>query len=323
MAFARGKESKDFQFKLYTGIAALKVTAVNPTAEELAKMRETEVGQPINYVGTTTIRVGDDTKEVPQVRLSFICATDKEVACNNGIEATVTLPFFLNKSYRHSKSGKVQVIDKFGRTAWVTEEEFKAKKVPTYTDKQGNTVPFQVDKDYRALFMGEEELTSFIKTLLNIDSPTEWDNENRTFKMKKDTTACECRFEVATLEKLFKGDFSDIKEIISYQPDNKLKVLLGVRTTNEGKQFQTFYNKTFMHLGVSNFEKLAAEVATEESEGRLKNTFFEVGNLKEYVATPTSYAATPISNDDPFSQTPDSTSTEEPSAEDLDKDLPF
>ena len=91
----------------------------------------------------------------------------------------------------------------------------------------------------------------------------------------------------------FKNDFSELKEIITYQPNNKVKVLFGVRTTDDNKMYQTVFTDMFLKNSNSDYTKLAKAVQERKDAGAYSTTDFEVCDLKEYVVKPTEIAETP------------------------------
>ena len=119
---------------------------------------------------------------------------------------------------------------------------------------------------------------------------------------------CECRLEVESFEKLFKGDFSEIKEILGFQPNNKVKVCLGVRTdANSGKLFQSVYTKKFMINASTNYNSLdkmlQADVSYAAENNKVLNTEYSAETVHEYSVTPTNFSAAPEaapSGDMPF-----------------------
>lgn len=159
-AFATGKESLEgSSIKRYIGVAPVFVKAVNPTKAELEKLYNTTIDKDVDYMSSVEM----DGKQVPSVRLDFIIATDADKC---GIEVVSKFTVFLRKSFRFNKDkSKVQVIDKYGRTAWVTQEELKEHKIPQYSNG-----PARLDADYRPIYMGEEDLTGFLQAYLNIPS---------------------------------------------------------------------------------------------------------------------------------------------------------
>lgn len=307
MAVAHGREAtEENTIKKYVGIAACKVIGLNPKAAELnTLLNTTSVEQDPEYVGTTTVKnfKGEDT-EVPQVRLSFWVQTDPSMEVNNGIDTKLSFTIFLAKGYKYSnKEGqplKVQVIDEFGRTAWATQEELKSKSIPMY--KNG---PAQISANYRPMYIGEDELVGFIKAYLGLPEPTIWDDNIKRFVERKDDTSdAQCMLD--NIDQYFKGDISELKDIISYQPNNKFKALFGIRTAQNGNQYQDCYTRKFLKLGNTRYSALDAEIQKEYSEGRMANREFEACKLKVYKVTATDYSEAPTDgtnpavDDDPF-----------------------
>ena len=288
MAFSKGAESKDgSSVKRYIGVAPVFVLAVNPSKTELEKLYNTQLENEPVYLGE--VEVGEDKHKVQNVRLDFIVKTDAEKC--GGIEFTTKVAFFLRKEYRYNRDQtKVQVIDKYGRTAWVTIEQAKAHEIPVY--KNG---PANIDKDYRPAYHGEEELTNFIKAYLNIPNVMKY--VNNTWVMVDNPEDCEARLE--NISNYFNSDFKELKDVIALQPNNKVKVLFGVRTTDDNKQYQAVYTQMFLKNNVNDYSKLDANLQERKASGAYPTTEFYVGELKEYNVEATDLSSS-SSNDMPF-----------------------
>lgn len=298
MAFSKGVESTEgTPIKKYIGVAPVRVLAVNPTKEQLEKLYNTQLEKAPDYISELEV----DGKKVPNVRLDFIVKTDAE-RCN-GIDFTTKLTFFVRKSYRYNRDQtKVQVIDKYGRTAWVTVEQAKNHEIPTYSNGQ----PANIDKDYRPAFVGEEDLTNFLKTYLNIPNVMKYVNEK--WVMTDKPADCEARLE--NVDKYFKGDFTELRNAIALQPNNKIKVMFGIRNTDDNKQYQTIYNQMFLRNSVTDYSKLDKDVQERKNAGAYSTTEFSIEPLKEYTVSATNFkevnsseAGSPFKDegsDDPF-----------------------
>ena len=271
MAFASGKESTEGNaVKRYIGVGSVFVLAVNPNKAELEKLYNTQLENDPEYLGE--VEVGEDKHKVQNVRLDFIVKTDAEKC--GGIEFTTKVAFFIRKEYRYNRNQtKVQVIDKYGRTAWVTVEQAKAHEIPVY--KNG---PANIDKDFRPAYHGEEELTNFIKAYLNIPNVMKY--VNNTWVMVDKPEDCEARLE--SIAEYFKGNFKELRDVIALQPNNKVKVLFGVRTTDDNKQYQAVYNQMFLKNNITDYSKLDADLQERKAAGAYPTTEFTVGDLKEY-----------------------------------------
>lgn len=289
---SKGKQSnEEATFKRYIGVCPVFVKAVNPNKAEHEKLFNTTLEEAPVYVQDKEDAEGNTYKNV---RISVVLAPDVEKI---GFEMPiVTMPLFVaNKKQHGANSGKYQVVDKYGRFAWATETEISAKEIPTYN----NGKKADISNDYRIAYVGEEELTAFIKAFLCIPSITKWDNDNKCMVPNKDVKPeeCECRLEVESFEKLFKGDFSEIKEILGFQPNNKVKVCLGVRTDpNSGKLFQSVYTKKFMSNASTNYNSLdkllQADAAYAQEHNKVLSTEYSAETVHEYSVTPTTFTPT-------------------------------
>lgn len=277
MAFSAGKVTTEGgEFKRYIGVAPVFVVGTNPTKEELESIYNNTLDKAPEYTGTQNV----NGKDVPYARIDFIVKVDAEKA--DGIDLTTKVAYFIRKEYRFNKDmTKVQVIDKYGRTAWVTKEQANAHEIPVYAN--GN--PANIDKDYRPAYVGEEDVTNFIKTYLNIPNVQKY--VDGKWVLVDNPAECEARLD--GIDKFFAGDFKELKEIMSYQPNNKVKIMFGVRTADDGKQYQTAYTQMVLKNGVTDFSKLDKDLQERKAAGAYPSTEFEAVAIHEY-----SVNATPV-----------------------------
>ena len=294
MAFGKAQESKEAaEIKRFTGVGSVFVVGVNPNKSELEKLYERELDKDPEYV--------TEKDGVVSARIDFIVKTDTAAKCNNGIELLTKVSMFIRKEYRFNKDKtKVQVIDKYGRTAWVTKEQAKNHEIPVYS----NGKPANIDKDYRPAYVGEEDITNFLKLFLGIPNVEKWVKNEETGRREvvglvDNPEDCECRLE--NIEDYFKGKFNEIKDAINLMPNNKIKVLFGVRTTDEGKQYQDVYTRKFLSNAVSVYDKLSEDVQSAKDNGAYPNTEFVIADLQEYTVNATNFNNTNNNNGDmPF-----------------------
>ena len=295
MAFGKTQVSKEAtEIKRYTGVGSVFVVGVNPNKAELEKLYDRELDKDPEYL--------TEKDGVTSARIDFIIKTDPTAKCSNGIELLTKFSMFIRNEYRFNRDKtKVQVIDKYGRTAWVTKEQAKAHEIPVY--KNG---PANIDKDYRPAYVGEEDITNFLKLFLGISNVEKWVKNEATGRREvvglvDNPQDCECRLE--NIEDYFKGKFNEIKGAINLMPNNKIKVLFGVRTTDEGKQYQDVYTRKFLSNTVSVYDKLAEDVQTNKDNGAYPNTEFVVADLQEYTVQATNFNNTNNNNGDmPFDE---------------------
>ncbi len=292
MAVARGKESTDGNsFKRFIGVAPCYVRMVNPSKEEMEKAFSTSLEKAPEYVGEQEVDEDGAKVKYPNARITFLVHPDPEkVGFDAGL---ISVSLFIRKQFRFNKDkSKVQVIDKYGRTAWATAEEVKNHQIPMYTNGPAN-----LDKDFRPAYVGEEDLTNFIIAYLNIPGVMRYNKTEKKWYMVDNPQESECRLD--HIEDYFKGDFSELRELLSYQPDNKLKILFGVRTGDDSKQFQATYNQMFLKNSNNDYSKLEEDVKSRKEAGSYFTTEFIIGDFREYTVTESTFA--PAGNADlPF-----------------------
>lgn len=272
MAFGKVAQSTEaVEIKRYVGVAPVKVLAVNPNKATLEKYFNTTLENEPTYTG--------DNDGIKYARIDFLVQTDAEKC---GVDMITRLSFYIRDEKRYNRDKtKIQVIDEYGRTAWVTADEFKEKRIPIYS----NGSAANISNNYRACLNGEEYLTNFVRTYLNIPNVMRY--VNNTWIMIENPSDAECRFD--NIKDWFDGKFTDIKDINTLMPENKVKVLFGVKNAENGNQYQDFYNRMFLSNGTSRYERLQKDVTTSLQNGSYPNTEFEVCAIKEYVVN-----ATPI-----------------------------
>lgn len=287
MAFAKGKETVEIETKRYIGIAPVFILDVNPNKDKLKEYFGYEQEEEPSYTGEFDV----EGKKVPYARITFIAKTYPQKC--NGIEWTTRVNLLLRKEYKYKKDrSKIKVIDKYGRTGWVTPDELKSHAIPR--DKNGNLL--QLDADYRPLYDGEEELTNFIKCYLGLNNVMKY--VNKTWVMVDKPEECEARID--DMEALFKGNFDELRHIINLQPQNKVKVLFGVKTTENGL-YQDNYNKMFLKYNSSDYKKISEDLQQRKSVGSYPNTEFVIDTLREYSVKPTDLSEVK-EEDSPFNE---------------------
>lgn len=286
-----GKQSEETSFKLYKGVAALNIIAVNPTKSEMEKITGRTMDNEPEYVGKDDN--GNDT-----VRLTFWAKTAQDSKVNNNIEMVTSFSFILTKKQRvGSNSGKIQVIDKYGRTAWATKEDIASKSIPQYTSGPAN-----IDNDYRPACDGEEFLVDFLIQWLNIPGPAVY--KEGKWVMKDDPSDSEVSL---NLGDLFKGNVKEIAELVKLATNYAVKAAVGIRTTDEGKQYQQVFTRKFVKNGVTDYSKLDAVIAEFKSNGGAPNTDYDCTPLHENMVEETKFkenTASEMPFDAPSSSSP-------------------
>lgn len=286
LAIGKTQESTETQeFKKYIGVGSSYVVAVNPTKKEFEAIIGHETQNEPEYVV--------DTDQGKEARITFIVKTDPETC--NGVEMVNRAMFTLRNTPAYNRDNtKVQVIDKYGNFTWTDVDTAKAGG--KILDSKGN--PMRMDDSYRMACVGEAALVDFLKHYLCVGSAFNY--LNGTWVKKDD--ANDYVFTLEHLKDYFTGNFSEIKEAIALQPNNKIKLLYGVRTTDEGKQFQAVCTRENLMLsnsaGSNALLKLEKELTRLKEAGSYANTEYKVQELTEYnvEATDLSSSAAPAGN---------------------------
>lgn len=279
LAIGKTQESTE-GFKKYVGVGSSFVVAVNPTKKEFEDIIGHEVANDPEYVVNT-----DNGKEA---RIRFMVKTDPKTC--NGIEIINPVMFTLRNAPAYNKDqSRVQVIDKYGNTTWANPEDAKAgKKLFSTTGKE-----LKIDSSYRIACVGEADLIGFLKAYLCVGDAFNYVNDSWVKKENAD----DFLFSLEHVKDYFSGDFSEVKDAIALQPNNKVKLLYGVRTTDEGKQYQTIATRSGMVLynsaGSKALAKLEKDLANAKNNGSYASTDFRVQELSEYSVEPTNFSSAP------------------------------
>ena len=257
--------------KKFVGVASINVLAINPNNETLRKYgwAIADDAEEPNYIVTKEDEGG---KISTSTRVRFLVQIqdfdDKPV---------VALDFWARPEAWINKEGtKCQIIDSFGRTAWATKEEVKAKRIPQYSNGAAS-----ISSDYKMCHPGEADLVGFLMKYLNVTPMSIFDKKKNEWVNSKNPG----KLTIDHWDKLCKGDVSELVEYISLLPDNRVKVTLGVRLTDDNKSYQTFLNSGYIGNGA-----LPDKNTGEYNVARKAiDKFFEVHDQNAYV-----FSASPV-----------------------------
>lgn len=275
LVVGKTQESTETQeFKRYIGLASSFVVAVNPTKSELENIYGSEMANDPEYVVDT-----DNGKEA---RITFVVKTDPEAT--NGVEIINRVMFTLrNAPAYNSDKTKVQVVDEYGNVTWANTDDAKAGI--KLLSKDGKDL--KIAAKYRMCCVGEADLIGFLKPYLCIGDAFNYVNGSWVLK----TNASDYLFGLENIKEYFSGNFSEIKEAVALQPNNKVKLLYGIRTTEDGKKYQAVATRNGMVLpnnaGSKAIEKLEKDIANAKANGSFATTEFKIQELAEYTVEPT------------------------------------
>ena len=279
------------QAKRYTGVGTVKVIAINPDKEELEKIYGRQIDSVPQYV--TKNEDGSTTS-----RIDFIVQADKED--NNGISFITRATYFLRDTpIFTSDKGRMKVIDNYGNTSWATEKHLQEQELPIGE--------LTLQKPFRPVMRGEEDLIKFLKAWLYIPDLFKYDMANKSWVLNPKLEGHKEKA-LAFIEKpkaLFTGDFKEFKALLKEYGSNRLKLLFGVRITDDNKMYQDLLKERPMKVTVRTFDFLNKVVDDIRVGGRYPNTKFEIGPLKQFVLEKTQFTKDEEPIDDlPFGDTP-------------------
>ena len=232
--YNESKTTEVVDYKKYLGVASVNVLCVNP---DNAKLRMYGWNIPDNAEEPKYIVTKErDGKPVTSTRVRLLVQVqdleDKPI---------IPLDFWISPEVVQNADGsKGKVIDNFGRTAWGTREEIKAHKIPQYKNGEAS-----ISSDYRMCHRGEEELVTFIFKYLNITPLQVYSRASNSYQDTKNPG----KFAFDDWHRLCDGNMKELEGYLRLQPQNQVKVLLGLRTTEDNKVYQTFIN--YKYLGNS------------------------------------------------------------------------
>lgn len=215
----------------YIGVASISVLALNPNNARLRSYgwQIPEDAEEPKYVTT-------DSEGRKSARLRMLVRIH-----DLDENPVIALDFWVRPDIVFNKDAtKCKVIDSYGRTAYGTKEEVKAHRIPQYSNGPAN-----IASDYKPCHNGEEEIVAFLMKYLNVTPLQIFDRTRQAWVQTKDPG----HVTIDNWKALCDGSVGEIASAIALQPENRVKVILGVRTTEDNKSYQTFLSTTFIGNG--------------------------------------------------------------------------
>lgn len=215
----------------YIGVASVSVLALNPNN---AKLRS--YGWQIPEDADEPVYQTTDSQGRKSSRLRMLVQIH-----DFDEKPVIALDFWIRPDVYLNKEGtKCQIIDSFGRTAWATKTEVQGHKIPQYANG-----PASISSDYKPAHPGEAEIVTFLMKYLNVTPLQIFDRMKQNWVPTKDPG----RVTIDNWKALCDGNVSEIASALSLQPENRVKVILGIRNTEDNKSYQTFLSSTFIGNG--------------------------------------------------------------------------
>jgi hypothetical protein len=205
IAHNSSNEQVSTERKLYTGVTNFKVTAVNPTMDEMKALGMNPKNDPSYFT-----QVEGENKKL---RIDLYIQANKDTNELNA-EIKTKISFWLENAVRTNKDGnKSQFINKKGQVAWPKGTE----ETPTYEwySKEG----------LRKAYIGEEFLIPFIQAWANV---------------KQDDN---CGLD--TITKIVEGDVTELKTLVEVLKSNAVRVLLGVKDGQYQSVYTKFFDRPY------------------------------------------------------------------------------
>lgn len=226
------KPAQELVIPRYIGVSSVNVLAVNPDNKTLKKYGWTisEDAEEPTY-GMSKKEDGTDKPARVCFLVQLMDLEDKPV---------IQMNFMVRPEFRANASGdKVQIIDKYGQTAWATKEDTATRRVPEYANG-----PAKITTPYRLCHVGEADLIAFIHKYLNITPVEIYDSAKKAYVPTKDPG----KISIDDWNALMHGYAKEIREYMAIKPNNQVKVIFGVRTTDNNRTYQDFM-KEFLNNG--------------------------------------------------------------------------
>lgn len=215
----------------FEGVASISVLALNPNN---AKLRS--YGWQIPAGATEPQYQTVDAEGRMSARLRMLVQIH-----DLDEKPVIALDFWVRPDVMFNKDQtKCKIIDAYGRTAYGTKAEVQGHEIPMYSNGRAN-----ISSDYKPCHIGEEELVLFLMKYLNVTPLSIFDRVKQNWVATKNPG----RVTIDNWRKLCEGDVSEIAAALAMQPENRVKVILGVRTTDDNKSYQTFLATTYIGNG--------------------------------------------------------------------------
>ena len=215
----------------YEGVASISVLALNPNN---AKLRSYGWQIPEGADEPKYQTVDAEGRKSARLRM-LVQIHDLDE------KPVIALDFWMRPDVMFNKDQtKCRVIDAFARTAWGTKAEVQGHEIPMCSNGRAN-----ISSDYKPCHVGEEEIVLFLMKYLNVTPLSIFDRVKQNWVATKNPG----RVTIDNWRKLCEGDVSEIAAALAMQPENRVKVILGVRTTDDNKSYQTFLATTYIGNG--------------------------------------------------------------------------
>ena len=222
-------------FKYFTGVIPYNVVAVNPTLAELKELGVEYLQKEPEYI----TEMDFDGNIVKNTNIDFWVQSvpDSDIP---ELDILTQIRFRINHKDWVGQSGKTQFINRYGRTAWADSVEML------------DSNPYFINEGTRPSHRGEEDLHKFIFAWLNMV----YDTKSKQYD--------DC---LVNIDKIVKGDLSELKAIVIGSKEYKVKIVTGINVVEKDgkiKYYYTLYNQMFLKHNQTSTNRLEEYITRDE-----------------------------------------------------------
>ena len=262
MKNTRQTTENTFKNDRYIGYGPVKVVAINPNKDALLQMGFKAEEEPVY--------LAKDSEGIEMVYIDVYFQKTTNALDTLEFSMPIKHRFFLKKKQITSDKGSVLCINDYGNSTFIPIEHAKIKTVPE------NLSWFK--GKYMVACEGQREFTEFLRAFFGIPNLT---YKNKAGEIVTINNPSDAEVGLENWLNLFKGDFSEIKIIENYS-ENKLRVLFGVKTTDDNKNYQQVFYHYFGKINNTSKNQLEKQLTEAINNGRYAGVEFSLEPIHEY-----------------------------------------
>lgn len=247
-------------FLNYIGVGLFKIVAINPNRQKLNEMypNSTSTEEPVYF---NKDKDGSDV-----FRIDIYCKLFENPDIPNYIHKVT---FFLrNTPLLNRDKTSVKVINNYGQTIYIPIDHYKANTLPE------NLSWFPTP--YKPCYPGQEEFIAFLKAYFATKELNKF-VDGQPVRIEKPEDA---EMFIEDVQAFLKGDLTEIADIVEY--DNPIKIVVGVRTTDDNKVYQDTFLQRFIKANTKDYTYVQRHIDDAKNAGKYPNTVFSIENIHVY-----------------------------------------
>jgi hypothetical protein len=275
MAFGKAAELSEatVAYKRYIGYTNVSILGFNPNKEEWEKFYGISREEEPSYLGENEV----NGQKVKQLRIDVIIKTDPDKS--GGVEIVDRISYFIANTPNYNRDGsKIEMVDAYGEFQYIPVEMAKNGEIPVETRNFGR---FK-GTDMRPAFVGEKSLTQFLRAYLGVPERCMWNADESNWS-KEISNPDDALLRLDNIENYFvSGNIAEIKNLPN---NNKVKVVFGVKKTEDGKLYSDIYSRTVLKINATErmWRTVDKDIRSAKENGAYPNTTFSVEPFKEFV----------------------------------------